>query len=53
MPLVDMRGLSPEEASLHYPASGTRLEADYAIGVGRVEVSGWLLEVKTREVENQ
>ncbi len=27
-PLVDMRGVGTEEASFHYPASSTRLEAD-------------------------
>ena len=48
---MDIRGLNTGEASIHYPASGTRLEADSAAGVGRVEASGQLLETRTCEVE--
>ena len=49
-----MRGLGTEEASLHYLASGTMLEADsMPTGVGRMNASGWLLEATASEVENE
>ena len=46
-------GLDTEEASLHEPPCGTRLEANSATGGGRVGASGWLLEAKTSEPELQ
>ncbi len=48
-----MRGVGTVEASLHEPPSGTRLEADCATGVGRVEESGWLSEARNREAERE
>ncbi len=48
--MVVIRKLSTEEASHHYPASGTRLEADTVL----LELAEWqLLEAKTSEAENQ
>ncbi len=52
-PLVDMDRVGTEEASLHHPASSSRLKADPVPLEYRMAVSGQLLEAKATEVEQQ